>query len=111
MAYLLTRQAGRGTLYALGLWSGVGAFPGCFGWAAGRALVLYGSIVMPIRVFVNSYGEHSAIKIYPIICVGICIICPLWYTLKEYTAGGDPGRSPAVLAGGRGICGGSRWRG
>ena len=46
-----------------GLLAGVGAFPGCFGWAAGRALVLYGSIVMPVRVFVNSYGKHSAIKI------------------------------------------------
>nr|DAF54177.1 MAG TPA: hypothetical protein [Phage sp. ctcqm2] len=28
LAYLLTRQPGRGTLYALGLWSGVGAAPG-----------------------------------------------------------------------------------
>nr|DAE80963.1 MAG TPA: hypothetical protein [Bacteriophage sp.] len=25
LAYLLTRRAGRGTLYALGLWSGVGS--------------------------------------------------------------------------------------
>ena len=40
-----------------------GGVPGLLWLAAGRALVLYGSIVMPIRVFVNSYGEHSAIKI------------------------------------------------
>nr|DAL45752.1 MAG TPA_asm: hypothetical protein [Caudoviricetes sp.] len=57
---------------------------------------------MPIRVFVNSYGQYNARIIYAIICAGICIICPLWYTLTAHTAGGSPGRSLAVLAGGGG---------
>ena len=30
---------------------------------AGCALVVYGSIVMPVRVFVNSYGQYNALKI------------------------------------------------
>lgn len=40
-----------------------GGVPGLLWLAAGCALVLYVSIIMPIRVFVNSYGQYNALKI------------------------------------------------
>ena len=83
-----------------GLLAGVGAFPVCFGWLPGAPSSCMPRLYHAIRVCVNSYAAYYSHKIYTIIVLPHCALCALRYTLTAYTAGGDPGRFPAVLAGG-----------